>query len=171
MFHVVFGVQGLQCLEQRVFVCDLQVEQELELELVRRDHVDQAGVNDLAIHRYHVLAHVDLAVVAHDRVEQPETVWVGFLDVCAHFPDRGQGVGAVDVPGEHSVVLDADLLESSVHLGQFLARNNLAVELAVPGVVGEIDGVEHVNVPPEHLQRERRGLVAHVPVDNVRLYR
>ncbi|KAG7841528.1 hypothetical protein KL942_001407 [Ogataea angusta] len=171
VLDVVFRVQRRKGASQVVAAGDLEVQQQLQLELVWRDHVDEATVHQLPVDRDHVLADVELAVVAHDGVQQPETLGTAFFDGLAHLADRGQGAGAVDVAREQGVVADVYVAQPGVELGQLVARDHLAMDTAVARVVGEVDRVEHVDVPAERLERERGGLVPHVAVGDVRLDR
>ncbi|KAG7802933.1 hypothetical protein KL944_001825 [Ogataea haglerorum] len=171
VLDLVLCVQRGQGASQVGAAGDLEVQQQLELELVRRDHVDKAAVHQLSIHRDDVLADVDLAVVAHDGVQQPETLGPASFHGFAHLADGGQRAGAVDVSREQGVVLDVYVAQPGVEVGEFVPSDHFAVDTAVPRVVGEVDRVEHVDVPAEHLERERGGLVPHVAVGHVRLDR
>ncbi|KXI94931.1 hypothetical protein ACS49_03760 [Bacillus cereus] len=128
-------MQGGKGASQVVAAGDLEVQQQLELELVRRDHVHEAAVHQLSINRNHVLAHVYLAVVAHDRIQQPETLGTAFFDGLAHLADGGQRARAVDVSCEQRVVLDIYVAQPGVDLGQLVASDHLSVDTAVPRVV------------------------------------
>lgn len=157
---VVLVVQGLDGAREAIHVGDFDLGQEsgawasaydiiilvltgqrgfvLGLKLVRQDEVRvrQQGL----VRGDDVLGDVDLAVVAHDGVEDPEEaagrVAILDLELLGDVADGDDGLGAGDVAREHHVeVVEVRLPQPVIQVGDFLGRDLCACPLPISRVV------------------------------------
>lgn len=87
-----------------------------------------------------ILGYVEVAIVAHDRIQDPEEATrleLGLLlEIFRYPPDRLDGRGAGDVSRQHHVeCVEIGLPEALVQIRDLLCRYSCSFPLLVAGVV------------------------------------
>jgi hypothetical protein len=117
----------------------------LGFELVRQDQVGLRG--ERPVSRYHVLGHVEPAVIPHDGIKNPEET-AGrrrglFPQLLPNGPDSLHSRRAGDIPREHHVeLIQIRLLQALEQGGDLVRGHPRAFPLSVAGVVASTRGRE-----------------------------